>query len=152
MVSRSSTNSTSLLATKRSVMMWERRMDFSRVSRISGFSNFPFLWTSTQDQLSLTRELALHFLVHFLVLNTRPAHFIGMLGQDFAHFFVQAVFDADFLLHGDTHSLCKGGLRWRFNHFGREQALDYFAGHISDIIAREKHEFGPLKSSAKQFT
>jgi diketogulonate reductase-like aldo/keto reductase len=113
---------------------------------------FPFPGTSSKDQLSLPGQLALHFLEHLLVLNPGPAHFVGMFGQDFANFFVQAVFDADLFLHRNTHPLRKGRRLRGLNHFGSEQALHHFASHVSNVIAREKHRVIPLMNSEKQFT
>src|ERR1700682_765398 len=114
MVSRSSTNSTSSLDTRTSVMIWERRMVFSRVSRIGWCWVFPFVpfrqtetagknLRSSENQLPLTRQFAFHFLVHLLVISACAAHIVGILGQNLANFFIQAVFDADLTLHRSPH-------------------------------------------------
>src|ERR1700680_4175987 len=116
MVSRSSTNSTSWLDTSTSVMAWERRMVFSRVNRIGWSWVVPFdslrqsalageNLDSSQNQLPLTGQFALHFLVHFLIGSARAPHIVGILRQNLTNLFIQAVLDADFILHRGAH-LC----------------------------------------------
>ena len=105
MVSRSSTNSTSSLATKRSVITVGKANGFFAGQSHQWVIELPFRCASTQDQLSLPGEFALHFLVHLLVLNARPAHLVGMFCQNFADFLVQAVLDADLVLHRGAHAL-----------------------------------------------
>src|SRR5258708_35806206 len=91
MVSRSSTNSTSSLDTRTSVMIWERRIVFSRVNRIGWSWVFPFVRFgptrvaggnpgSSENQFPLARQFALHLFVHFLIGSSRPAHIVGILG------------------------------------------------------------------------
>src|SRR5579872_76927 len=110
MVSRSSTNSTSSLATRTSVMIWERRIVFSRVNRIGWSWVFPFVrfcqtmaagdnLGSSENQLTLARQFALHLLVHFLIGSPGATHIVGILGQNLANFFIQAVLNANFILH-----------------------------------------------------
>src|SRR6266404_2120669 len=91
MVSRSSTNSTSSLDTRTSVMIWERRIVFSRVNRIGWSWVFPFVrfhqtmagggnLGSSKNQFPLARQFAFHLFVHFLIGSARAAHIVGILG------------------------------------------------------------------------
>src|SRR5271155_4548832 len=92
MVSRSSTKSTLGLDTRKSMMRWERRTVFSRLSRMSA----PSL---AEDELPFPGELAFDFLEHFLVRRPGATHLVGVLGQYFAGFLVQSVLDGHFVRH-----------------------------------------------------
>src|SRR4029077_435882 len=75
-----------------------------------------------------------------------------MFGENFADLFVQAILDADFILHHRPHPLRERGRCRGLNHFGGEQTFHHFACHISYVIAREKHRVRPFEKSEKQFT
>src|SRR5580704_10210499 len=92
MVSRSSINSTSSLETSTSVIWCERRMIFSRLSRMSSVPLVQRKMELTQDQLAVAGELSFHLFVHLLIGDAGSAHFVLMLRQDLTHFIVQAIF------------------------------------------------------------
>src|SRR5580698_8552591 len=135
MVSRSSTKSTSGFDTRKSMIRWESRTVFSRLKRISAEDQFPF-----------PRELALHLLEHLLVRDSCPLHLVRVLGKDFANLLVQPVLDRDFFRH-HLPDLRRQVVRMLgLDHLGGSQPLDDFLGHVSDVVARQKH-FGSLSAS-----
>src|SRR5580704_861622 len=167
-VSRSSTNSTSSLETSTSVIWWEIRTIFSRLSRIPvarpqvlKMCNLyrpmelnpaqPGVAVLPQNQLAITRQLLLHLFVHFLVRDTRPAHFVLMLGKDLAHFFVQPVLDGDLFHHALPQPLRNGLRSLRLNQLPFNKPLHHFRCHVSDVIACNQHpRMSPLRVSKRK--
>src|SRR6202158_233621 len=149
MVSRSSTNSTSSLDTRTSVMIWESRMVFSRVSRIGWSWVFPFVplrqtgaagesLVSSEDQFPLTRQFALHLFIHFLIGSARATHIVGILGQNLANFFIQAVLDANFVLDRRPYLFRQRIGGRRLDHFRRNQTLNKLTRHVPHVIPRKQ--------------
>src|SRR5271170_3828354 len=137
MVSRSSMKSTPWLETRKSMMRWESRTDFSRLRRILTENQFPF-----------AGQLSLHLLEHLLIGDTGAAHFVGITAEDFADFVVYAVLDGDFVGHDLADLLRKILDVLRFDHLAGDQPLDDFLGHVADIIAREQHVVGLRSAGA----
>src|SRR5580692_2945821 len=77
MVSRSSLKSTCGLETRKSMMRWDSRTVFSRLSRMQAAS-------LTEDQFPFTGQMALDLLEHLLIGDARAAHFFRIFRQDFA--------------------------------------------------------------------
>src|ERR1700733_5943312 len=133
MVSRSSTNSTSSLETSTSVIWWESRMIFSRLSRMQ--------WRPAlaQNKLAVASELSFHLFVHFLVRDSGSSHFILMLRQDVAHFVVEPIFDGDFFHHLCAHARNHRFRRFRFDLISFDEALHNFRSHVGDIVPINEH-------------
>src|SRR5437016_3519427 len=143
-VSRSSMNSTSSLATSTSVIWWESLTIFSRLSRII-LVQVPFPARSLpQYQLAVPRQVLFHLFVHFLVRNSGAAHLILPLHEDLAHFLVQPVFDRQLFDHALAnprgHRLFRLGLNLPAFH----QALHDFIGHVGHKIPYEQHPYSFL--------
>src|ERR1700683_991300 len=107
-VARSSMNSTSSVATRTSVTACDRRITFSRLSRIFSWRTLPSLTSLstvkqappvpllTQNQLSLPCQLALYLLVHLLIIDAGAAHLSGVLTENGANFFIETILDPEF--------------------------------------------------------
>src|SRR6267154_4179022 len=139
MVSRSSMNSTSLLATRTSIILWDIRTIFSRVSRI-----FPFFLSLPQDQFFVAGQLRFHFLEHFLIRDTGVSHLLLMLNQNLAGFLIDAVFDGNLFEHGLAEAQYDGFRRFGLHHLVFDQFFECFVGHVADQIAVQQHSLRVL--------
>src|SRR6202171_1894627 len=161
MVSRSSTNSTSSLDTRTSVMIWESRMVFSRVSRIGWSWVFPFVplrrtraagekLVSSENQFPLTCQLALHLFVHFLIGSARATHIVGILGQNLANFFIQAILNANFVLDRRPYLFRQRIGGRRLDHFRRNPPLHKLTRHVPKVNPGKQHRVRTPKNLKKK--
>src|SRR5262249_18831536 len=127
MVSRSSINSTSSLATNTSMILCDNRTIFSRLipippspadlnffdklQHLSARIGAPIFGASwlPQNEVAIAGQLRLHFLEHFLVGNAGAAHLVLVLGENLPGLFADAIFHGDFVHHGLAHALNDGG-------------------------------------------
>src|SRR5579859_6273556 len=104
-----------------------------------------------QNQFAITRELLLDLLVHLLVRDAGTAHFLLMLDQYVAHFFVQAVLDGDLFHHALPDALRHRFRRLRLNQLPFHQPLDHFRGHVPDVVPCDQHlRVSPLRVSKRK--
>src|SRR5579859_2209014 len=104
-----------------------------------------------QNQFAITRELLLDLLVHLLIRDAGTAHFLLMLDQDVAHFFVQAVLDGDLFHHALPDALRHRFRRLRLNQLPFHQPLHHFRGHVPDVVPCDQHlRVSPLRVSKRK--
>src|SRR5579859_5012862 len=104
-----------------------------------------------QNQFAITRELLLDLLVHLLVRDAGTAHFLLMLDQDVAYFFVQAVLDGDLFHHALPDALRHRFRRLRLNQLPFHQPLHHFRGHVPDVVPCDQHlRVSPLRVSKRK--
>src|SRR6266568_5168317 len=76
------------------------QLEFDRMNRMLPLPPRPSAASrSAQRQLAVSRQLLLHFLVHFLIRDARAAHLVLVIDQDLPHFLVEPVLDGKLFLH-----------------------------------------------------
>src|SRR5436309_7872471 len=91
------------------------------------------------DHVPVPVQLLLHFLVHLLIRDAGPAHFILMVDQDLPHFLVEPVLDRQLFKHPQpdavSHSRCGLG----FDMPALDQPFHNFVSHVRYIVSYDQH-------------
>src|SRR5580704_16407625 len=120
----------------------------SRATAINPSYALPGVAALPQNKLAIARQLLLDLFVHLLVRDARAAHFILMLGEDLAYFFVQPVLDGDLFHHPLPQPLRHGVRNLRLDQLPFHQPLYHFRCHVSDVISCNQHpRMSPLRIS-----
>src|SRR5262249_14933728 len=94
---------------------------------------------SAQHQLAVARQLLLHLLVHLLILNAEPPHFVLALGQNLPHFFVEPVLNSELFHHALTDALRHHFVRLSFDVAAFHEAFYDFGGHVRHVVPLQQH-------------
>src|SRR5438552_6617705 len=93
----------------------------------------------SQDQFAVPCQLLLHFLVHLLIRDAGPAHFVLMVDQDLPHFLVEPVLDRQLFEHPQPDAVGHRRDSLGFDVSALDQPFHNFVGHVRYIVAYKKH-------------
>src|SRR2546422_468309 len=92
-----------------------------------------------QDELAVPRQLLLPFLVHLLIGDAGPAHFILVIDQNLSYFFVEPVLDREFFEHPQADAVRHHRSSLGFDLPALDQPFYNLSGHVRYKIPYEKH-------------